>query len=103
MKTRIRMAILATVAMITTTGIQAQVVVGADKAPETFSMVEIVSNGQGGLRLPQLTNAQKTILVATQAFINEQYDQAKGLIFFNVDDQCIEVWNGDTWIRVFAE
>ncbi|NDV46153.1 hypothetical protein D0T49_03740, partial [Paludibacter sp. 221] len=69
----------------------AQVTIGADKAPETFSALEVVST-TGGLRLPQLTTVQRNNLSVSGKGL------AKGLIIYNADIDCTETWNGTLWI-----
>ncbi|NDV47925.1 hypothetical protein D0T49_12810 [Paludibacter sp. 221] len=69
----------------------AQVTIGADKAPETFSALEVVST-TGGLRLPQLTTDQRNKLSVSGK------DLAKGLTIYNITTNCTDTWNGTAWI-----
>ncbi|NDV96695.1 DUF1566 domain-containing protein [Dysgonomonas sp. 521] len=77
---------------------KAQVTVGSGDAPQDFSILEIVSNDKGGLRLPQLTTLKRNELQATQKFKDEIILKGRGLTIFNTDTRCVEYWNGLTWI-----
>ncbi|NDV47920.1 hypothetical protein D0T49_12780 [Paludibacter sp. 221] len=70
---------------------KAQVTIGADKAPETFSALEVVST-TGGFRLPQLTTKQRDALVVSGE------DLAEGLTIYNITTKCTDTWNGTAWI-----
>ncbi|NDV47906.1 hypothetical protein D0T49_12700 [Paludibacter sp. 221] len=69
----------------------AQVTIGADKAPETFSALEVVST-TGGFRLPQLTTDQRNKLSVSGK------DLAEGLTIYNITTKCTDTWNGTAWI-----
>jgi hypothetical protein len=83
------------------TNVNAQVTIGAEKAPEPFSVLELIANDTRGLRLPQMATAQRNGLTTqfkadeTSAEIKEA---AKGLQIFNIDTKCVETWNGDAWL-----
>jgi hypothetical protein len=74
--------------------LNAQVTIGKDKSPEPFSVLELVSNSRG-LRLPQMTTAQRQALVFTG-----HENEAMGLQIFNTTTKCVETWNGTAWIAV---
>ncbi len=76
----------------------ALVTVGSGKVPETFSVFELVSNEQRGLRLPRLTTAQRNAMEESDDFQREKTREAMGLEIFNLDTRCVETWNGTTWI-----
>ncbi|GHT01732.1 hypothetical protein FACS189421_14400 [Bacteroidia bacterium] len=77
----------------------AQVAIGGDKDPESFAVLELINGGTQGLRLPQLTAAQRTTLTAQLTGLSEdKKDLAKGLIIFNTTENCTETWNGTMWI-----
>lgn len=87
---------------------KAQVTIGAGTAPQPFSILEIVSNGEGGARLPHLTAAQRNALSLTTGFIDESHrgdtstdpGLALGLIIYNTDTNCIEYWDGYKWVSL---
>lgn len=73
----------------------AQVTIGDTKEPLPVSVLELisVSGNQSGLRLPQLSTDEITILTGE---INKLGDKskAKGMMVFNMTTNCVEVWNG---------
>jgi uncharacterized protein (TIGR02145 family) len=90
--------LLGFIALMSGATLNAQVTIGKDKSPETFSVLELFSNGTRGMRLPQLTTTQRDVLMQTQSFIDEKTDKARGLTIFNTTTGCVETWNGNTWI-----
>jgi formylglycine-generating enzyme required for sulfatase activity len=96
------------------TRLQAQVNIGSTEEPQSFSVLELFSNEQRGLRLPQLTTAQRDTLSGKQiditgisagmlasrnAFATERTGLAMGLQIFNTKTKCVETWNGTEWIQ----
>jgi formylglycine-generating enzyme required for sulfatase activity len=81
-------------ALMSGAALNAQVTIGQDKSPETFSVLELISNGTRGMRLPQLTTAQRQALVFTG-----HENEAMGLTIFNIFTRCVETWNGVEWIQ----
>lgn len=79
--------------------LNAQVTVGSDKAPESYSALEIVSTS-GGLRLPQLNATQRDALTTElQALTDaDKIAAAKGLTIYNTTTSCMDTWNGTLWI-----
>ena len=77
--------------------IKAQVIIGEDKAPNTFSILELVSKTEriGGLRMPQLSTTERDALGITSATPN-----AEGLIIYNTTINCLEFWSGAEWISL---
>ena len=81
--------------MITGT-LQAQVTIGDKTAPQPFSLLEITTiNQKGGLRLPQLTTAERNALN-----LSANPTEAKGLVIYNTDNNCIEYWNHLRWVSL---
>ncbi|MDR1372131.1 MAG: hypothetical protein LBJ17_03240, partial [Dysgonamonadaceae bacterium] len=74
-----------------------QVTVGALTEPQTFSILELESGGERGLRLPQLITEERDELDLTSSPV-----AATGLTIFNLDTQCVETWNGTEWISQCA-
>jgi len=83
--------------------LNAQVTIGAQKASQTFSVLELISNSRRGMRLPQLNTDQRTALEQSADFQNEITGLARGLTIFNTDNNCVETWNGSQWISLCAE
>jgi hypothetical protein len=86
--------ILTMLLLVAAISANAQVTIGSTKDPEEFSSLELVSGGNRGLRLPQLTTAQRNDLVFTG-----HETEALGLEIFNITIRCVETWNGLEWIR----
>ena len=76
----------------------AQVTIGEAAPPQSFSILELISN-QGGLRLPQLTRVERNAMMETDAFQDEKMGKAVGLTIFNTCNRCVETWNGERWVR----
>jgi hypothetical protein len=79
--------------------IQAQVTVGAGNEPLPVSVLEIISDYQngilGGLRLPQLTDAEiENLTTEIRNLPTEDKNRANGLIVFNTTTSCIAMWTG---------
>ena len=80
---------------ILTNSISGQVTIGAGTAPQEFSILEIVSNGKGGFRLPQLTTIERDALN-----LSANPSEANGLTIFNTSTECYEYWNGVRWVSL---
>ena len=76
----------------------AQITIGSGEAPQSFSVLELISNNESGLRLPQMTNDQRNAMVATPEFQAEKTGRALGLKIYNTTTNCINTWNGRRWI-----
>jgi hypothetical protein len=79
----------------------AQVTIGKLQAPTVFSILELNTETlKVGLRLPQLTKAEREAMRSTFA-ANTPAD-ARGLVIFNLDTstECLEFWNGTVWIAL---
>jgi len=88
---------IATVALlfINSALINAQVAIGSIKEPEKFSLLELISGEDKGLRLPQMTTEQREAM-SDVAFKLSPLSQ--GLQIFNMDTKFVETWNGSKWI-----
>jgi hypothetical protein len=80
--------------------IQAQAVIGSNKIPEKFSVLELIST-TGGLRYPQLNSVQMSALNAT---LNASSNSlAEGLVIFRTDNAGnLEYYNGTGWTVVYT-
>ncbi|MDR1562500.1 MAG: hypothetical protein LBS54_05380 [Dysgonamonadaceae bacterium] len=78
--------------------VKAQVTIGATTDPHSFSILELVSGGERGLRLPQMTTEERDALTATLT----GNSKAQGLRIFNTTTKCVETWNGTKWIQSCA-
>ena len=80
--------------------LSAQVHIGADVAPQPFSVLELYAQYKtdtyGGLRLPQMDSLQRNALsrtYGTQALF-------EGLMIYNTTTQCVEYWNSKKWVSL---
>jgi len=71
--------------------LKAQVTIGAQKAPHSYSVLELMS--AKGLRLPMLSNSERDDLKLTS-----DSTEASGLVIYNTDIDCVEFWSDDKWI-----
>jgi len=75
---------------------KAQVNIGKKVAPQSFSILELSADvTKGGLRLPQLNEAARDNLTKSNP-----PSTANGLVIYNTDNDCLEFWNGTTWISL---
>jgi len=83
------------------TKLQAQVSVGTDSVPHSFSVLELYakykSGAFGGLRLPQLTEAQRDLITGLDE------PESFGLMIYNLDINCVEFWNSEKWVPLCGE
>ena len=90
MKTIVKLLSVTILAFLMTTNVKAQVTVGADVSPKSYSVLEVSTvNVKGGLRLPQLTTMQRDTLTLDAS--------ADGLFIFNLDEDCVNYYNGSKW------
>jgi len=82
------------------TTMNAQVTIGEDKAPQPFSVLELISKNTLGLRLPHLTTDQRNKITTDEFKANKL---AEGLTIFNITTKCVNVWNGKVWIEKCAD
>jgi len=81
--------------------LNAQVTVGTNKAPETFSLLELISEGNNsGLRLPQIESIAKRDALFTNAAGFKENPLAHGLMIYNMEINCVEYWNSIRWINL---
>jgi len=93
-----QLSILLLMTLLFALPMKAQVNVGKDSISHSFSVLEVTAEKQkGGLRLPQLTTAQRDAL-ALKSLSNPADSLAKGLTIFNTTTGCLEYWNGTVWV-----
>jgi len=72
--------------------LKAQVTIGAQKAPHSYSQLELAGT-KGGVRLPMLSNDERDALKLTS-----DSTEAGGLVIYNTDIDCVEFWSDGKWI-----
>jgi hypothetical protein len=95
--------IVALISASVITTARAQVSMGSLAKPQTFSALELFSNHERGLRLPQMTTAQRNAMQATDEFQQEKDGRARGLRIFNTTTRCINTWNGLRWMEACSQ
>jgi uncharacterized protein (TIGR02145 family) len=87
------------VTMLLPTSSKGQVTIGADKSPQAFSILELISNNKG-LRLSQLTTAERNSITNSADFQAKKTAEAKGLTIYNTSMNCLQYWNGSRWTGI---
>ncbi|MBV4357757.1 fibrobacter succinogenes major paralogous domain-containing protein [Pinibacter aurantiacus] len=99
MKKNFPTLLLAILLLVLGFGVQAQVMIGSAGKPKNFSVLELTSQYKsgvyGGLRLPQMTTAQRKAISDTLSANNVA---ANGLMVYNTDNNCVEYWNNAKWV-----
>ena len=90
-------AILIMIAAFLASPLKAQVTIGTNTPPQSFSLLELISANRG-MRLPQLNDQQRDALEASADFQAMKTKETKGLTIFNTSTNCWETWNGSQWI-----
>ena len=94
-----RLLLFATLLLLAPIGVSAQVTIGAGTIPQSFSVLELISNDTQGLRLPQMSTAERDIMRAT--FNSSTVSGSElGLMIYNTTNDCVEYWNGGRWISL---
>ncbi|TDO69874.1 uncharacterized protein (TIGR02145 family) [Flavobacterium chryseum] len=83
---------LVVLAILFSINTEAQMTIGGKKAPEPFSVLELLN--KGGLRLPQMTTAERN------AFAVQGNDKGEGLTIYNKTTGCVEYWNKTRWVSL---
>jgi uncharacterized protein (TIGR02145 family) len=79
--------------------VDAQVTIGDETLPQSYSLLEISTDvSKGGLRLPQLTTAQRDSITNVAGF--KTAVKARGLTFYNTTTNCYEYWNNVKWVSL---
>ena len=85
--------------------VSAQVTIGSDRAPSPWSLLDLdnserVRNNEQpkALHLPRLTDDDRDDLNLEATAGPES--PARGLMIFNIDNECVEFWSGTRWISL---
>lgn len=85
-----------------TASVKAQVTIGDLAEPHDYSILELsAAKLKGGLRLPQLTTVQRDSI--SNSWDTTLKNKAEGLVIFNLITNCLEFWNGSTWISICSD
>ena len=95
-RSKFRLSAILLLAMFLPLVAKSQVTIGDKTVPHSFSLLEITTvNQKGGLRLPQLTTAERNALNPSS-----NATEGKGLVIYNTDNNCIEYWNLTKWVSL---
>jgi len=86
--------------LIATSALFGQVTIGADKSPEKFSLLELISSNRKGLRLPQIDSTAQRDAIFTNAADFKGNSLAEGLQIYNLETRCVEYWDGIKWVSL---
>ena len=79
-------------------GLCAQVTIGSGNPPSKWSLLDLdASENPKALHLPRLSETERNALVNPEGGTLEP---AKGLMIFNTTNNCLEFWNGESWISL---
>lgn len=74
-----------------------QIVIGTDKEPEKFCIVEVESK-KGGIRLPRIPDTNKNNMITTHSLTSNP--ESAGLVIYNSTNNIIEFWDGNRWVAL---
>ena len=78
----------------------AQVTIGSGNPPSQWSLLDLDNRGQTqpkALHLPRMNSADRDALAAPVTG-DERREPQRGLMIFNIENNCLEVWNGEKWL-----
>lgn len=76
---------------------KAQVTIGDQKTPQSFSILELVS-GNKGLRLPQIVSTAQRDATITNSSGFRTDPLSLGLQIYNLETKQVETWDGSKWV-----
>lgn len=74
-----------------TLNLHAQVTIGGGASPQDYSVLELISSGKRGLRMPHMGTSERDKISDPSSFKTDAKGQ--GLTIFNTTSGCIEFWN----------
>ena len=80
--------------------LSAQVTIGSKNPPSKVSLLDLDATEQRkALHNARLTSAQRDALVSPDS-ADVTKSLAKGLLLYNIDNNCLEFWNGARWVSL---
>ena len=80
--------------------VKAQVTIGSQDPPHSFSVLELIAKEKdGGLRLPQIPTTKDRDAISDA---HGTEPAMMGLEIFNLETNCVNTWNGFSWIEQCA-
>jgi len=101
-KNNIFPTLLLMVMMSFTKSMSAQVTIGSGKPPNPFALLDLCTTEQKkGLHNARMTTAQRDMLVTPNSPLADR-EEARGLVIFNITNNCLEFFNGKKWVSLCA-
>jgi len=92
------LAMLLLSAVLFTVPLKAQVTVGAQTAPDNYSLLDLVTtNVKKGVHLPRMNTTERDALIPATAADSAA---AFGVAIYNTTTNCNEVWNAKQWLSL---
>jgi hypothetical protein len=92
--------LMLTLMVLGVASMNAQVTIGSEGEPHDFSVLELISVGGKGLRMPQLTTIEQTALTNELLALPDEDAKAaaKGLTVYNTNKEELQIWTGSSWV-----
>ena len=80
----------------------AQITIGSGNAPSQWSLLDLCTTNQRlALHNARMTTVQRNALMNySDEFVYEVRQRARGLLIFNITNNCLEYWNGRRWVSL---
>lgn len=85
-----------------TQSMAAQVTIGSNEKPQSYSVLELISSGKGGLRMPHFTTTERNNL-NLGSLTGDTATKAVGLFIYNTTKKQLEYWDGTKWVGTSGE
>ena len=86
------------IALLSGLPVKAQVKIGDQDPPKAFSILELASGNNKGLRLPQITNTAQRDAAFTNVSAFYSDPLSRGMQIYNIDTKQVETWDGSRWV-----
>ena len=81
--------------------LSAQVTIGSGAEPSRWSLLYLdASEQRKALHNARMTTAERDILVPPVSVAEPRRKAERGLMIFNITNNCLEYWNGERWISL---
>ena len=94
--------LLLTAVICAPASLSAQITIGSGRAPSPWSLLDLCTHEQQkALHNARMDSIQRNTLMHPDSLF-ETRQEARGLMLFNTDNNCLEYWNGTQWISLCA-
>ena len=105
---KIILTLLLTAMMCAPFSTSAQITIGSGEPPSPWSLLDLDNSVRAAnheqplaLHLPRLTTIERDALVLGPVLYGHELE--RGLMIFNISNNCLEFWNGLQWISLCAD